>query len=285
MMTADFLKERVAAIATMHGKERAIAPILAEKLAIRSIVPPNFNTDRFGTFTREIKRKGTQIETARLKAIAAIELTGETLAIASEGSFGPHPAIPFLPSNREVVLLYDRTTDLEVIGEAISTKTNYSHRRVSSVEEALEFAEKIGFPEHGLVAIVGDREKEEIFKGINDSEQLAEIIETGLARSADKKVHLETDMRAHFNPLRLQAIEQATLDLIRKLGCSCPECNWPGFDVVECKAGLPCEWCNLPTALMLAEIHGCKKCGFKQEVLFPEGRKTANPGECHYCNP
>lgn len=72
------------------------------------------------------------------------------MAIASEGSFYPHPAFPFISCDREIILLLDRDNDLEIIGQEISTETNHNHTQVSTIEEALEFAASIGFPEHGL---------------------------------------------------------------------------------------------------------------------------------------
>ena len=59
---------RVAVLATMHHKENVIAPLLKKQLGLEVVVPPNFNTDQFGTFTRDIKRPDTQIVTAKLKA-------------------------------------------------------------------------------------------------------------------------------------------------------------------------------------------------------------------------
>lgn len=86
---------RQAVIGTMHGKEAVIGPRLSA-LGLTSLVPENFDTDRFGTFTGEVKRVGTQLEAARQKARAAMAATGAPIGVASEGSFGPHPAIPFL---------------------------------------------------------------------------------------------------------------------------------------------------------------------------------------------
>ena len=60
-------------IATMHGKERVIAPLLAEALGLDCLVPSAFDTDRFGTFTREIARTGSQLDAARAKIAAAFE--------------------------------------------------------------------------------------------------------------------------------------------------------------------------------------------------------------------
>jgi hypothetical protein len=60
--------DRVGVLATMHQKERVIAPLLERELGIKVVVPQNFDTDAFGTFTREIKRPGDQLQAARLKA-------------------------------------------------------------------------------------------------------------------------------------------------------------------------------------------------------------------------
>jgi hypothetical protein len=84
----------------MHGKEQAIAPVLKESLDLYIEVPPEFNSDRFGTFTRDIPRAGSQLESARNKALAAMEVTGSDLGLASEGAFGPHPAMPWVACDR-----------------------------------------------------------------------------------------------------------------------------------------------------------------------------------------
>lgn len=278
---------RIAVLATMHRKERAIAPILEPELGIKVIVPQDFNTDAFGTFTRETKRPGSQIETARLKAQKALELTGETLALASEGSFAPHPSIPFISSNREIVILLDRKHDLEIIGEEFSTDTNHSHMVVVNIEEAFEFAKKIGFPEHGLVVMFSQHPQgnKEVIKGIMTEEKLVEAVNFVFKNSPTGKAHLETDMRAMYNPIRMHNIAKATQDLVRKIKSLCPECSTPGFDVTRRIQGLPCAICHIPTPLTRAVIYQCQKCGFSQEKPFPNGSKYADPGQCTYCNP
>ena len=274
-------------LATMHQKERAIAPLLIQKIGINVIVPPGFNTDKFGTFTRDIKRLGTQIETARQKAKAALEITGESLAVASEGSFFPHPGFPYICCDREIVLLLDLKNNLEIIGQEIATETNFSHQTVSTVQEALDFAEKIGFPEHGLVVMFekNSTSQDEIFKGINQEDQLIELLEYLLQHSSTKTAHLETDMRAMYNPTRLAVIAKATQNLIGKMKQFCPQCSAPGFDIIERQAGLPCHLCLAPTSLIKAEIWGCQKCSFKQANYFPDKVNFADPTYCQYCNP
>lgn len=281
----ELFYNKTGVLATMHQKETVIAPILKENLGVQVIVPQELNTDEFGTFTRDVKRPGDQLTVARLKAEKAMALTGLTLAVASEGSFGPHPSIPFVPCDREIVLLCDRDHDLEIVGQAISTDTNYSHQKINSLEAALTFAQKIGFPAHGLVAMSDEQptQSSQIFKGIIDETQLIEIV-TALLKQFGQ-VHLETDMRAMYNPTRMNVIAQATHDLISRMSQCCPQCHFPGFAPVERQAGLPCALCGLPTSLTLFVTRRCKKCDFSDASYFPDGREQADPAQCPYCNP
>ncbi|MBL7537713.1 hypothetical protein INQ15_25330, partial [Escherichia coli] len=72
-------------------------------------VSSGIDTDRFGTFSRDVERTGSQLDAARAKIAAAFaEAPDAQFALASEGSFGPHPYIPFAPLAREIVVLADR---------------------------------------------------------------------------------------------------------------------------------------------------------------------------------
>lgn len=271
----------------MHHKEKVMAPLLEKELGIKVVVPQDFNTDAFGTFTREIKRAGDQLEAARRKAKSALALTNETLALASEGTFAPHPAIPYVSCDREIVVLIDTLNELEIVGQEFSTVTNFNHKTIKTVEEAFDFAQKIGFPEHGLVVMfdVSSKSRNEIIKGIVTEKQLTEAVELALSKSVNHQVHIETDMRALYNPTRMKNIEKATLDLIQKIKQVCPKCYCPGFEVTERKQGLPCAWCNFPTTLTLVAVYHCQKCDLTQEVLFPDQVEKADPAQCIYCNP
>lgn len=282
-----YFQGRTIVIATMHHKERAIAPLLTEALGVQVQVPKHFDTDRFGTFTRDIERPGDQIATARLKAKAALAATGETLAIASEGSFVPHPWLPGLPLDREIVLLLDAQHDLEIVGQVTSTTTNFRHKTVRSLAEAIAFAEAIGFPQHGLIAMTEQFTKDpnHIIKGITDYDHLQAAIDQLERQTIDGSVHLETDMRAHMNPTRMKVIAEATQDLLSSLQHSCPQCGTPGFVGRDRRPGLPCALCQLPTTMTLAIVYHCRRCGFSQEKLYPDGQYTADPTYCSYCNP
>ncbi|MBO3461166.1 hypothetical protein G7B40_017275 [Aetokthonos hydrillicola Thurmond2011] len=287
MKNQQMFSNRVGILATMHQKEKIIAPLLKKELELNVVVPPDFNTDVFGTFTREVDRPGTQVEAARLKAEKALAITGESLAIASEGSFFPHPSLPYISSNKEIVVLLDKKNDLEIIGEEFSIDTNYNHQLVQSVEEAFDFARKVGFPEHALIVSFSPSPKDnsEIVKGIVTEQQLVEAVNFFLANSPDKKAHIETDMRAMYNPTRMKNIEKATRNLLSKINSFCPNCSTPGFEITHRIPGLPCAGCYTPTLLIHAVKYQCKKCTFTQEKLFPDGKEYADPAQCMYCNP
>jgi len=277
------IAQRTAILATMHGKERVIAPILEQGLGVQVVVPPTFNTDLFGTFTGEVARAGTQLEAARLKAQRALEVTGEQLAIASEGSFMPHPNCAFIASTQELVLLLDTRQDLELVGTVFSTETNHNHQVVRSFREAQDFAQRSGFPEHGLIVAADSSRKHMVFKGIVSESALKEAVEVVLGQYPT--AFLQTDMRAMYNPTRMKVIAQATRDLVEQVRSCCPQCGCPGFAITERRKGLPCQWCLAPSELPLAVVYQCQKCRYQREQLFPNGQKFADPGQCLFCNP
>ena len=276
--------DRLVVIATMHRKELVIAPILQTSLGVRVAVPQNFDSDLFGTFTRDVDRPANQVETAKLKAETGLELIDADLAIASEGSFFPHPMLG-IPCNREIVLLLDKKHNFTVYGESLSTDTNFRHQEISSYEQAYDFALKVGFPDHAIVLMPNatTSAKETIYKGITSENLLKESVHELLKQSP--QIHIETDMRSLYNPTRMSNIAKATEDLVRKLQQLCPHCDFVNFDVVKRIKGLPCELCGLPTQVTRTHVYQCDHCQFQQEELFPNGIKTADPMYCNYCNP
>ena len=285
--SSTFFAGRMAVIATMHRKEDAIAPCLESALGMKTRVPSDFNTDGFGTFTRDVKRPADQLTTARLKAAAALTATGETLAIASEGSFGPHPQIPFVPCDRELVLLLDRQHQLEIVGETLSTETNHRSQIIHTPDEAFAFAEAVGFPTHGVVIMPAAQNSppETIVKGICTETQLIEAVSLALSQSPEGTAHIEADMRALYNPTRMKVIAKATQDLIRAIDQCCPSCGCPGFSIIQHQPGLPCALCGLPTLLTLSVTYHCQRCQFQENKRAPNAQQMADPADCPYCNP
>jgi len=272
-------------IATMHGKERAIAPLLKKHLGVQIVVPKQFNSDKFGTFTREIKRAGNQLEAARAKAYAAMASEGVDLGVSSEGSFGSHPSIPFIQSNLELVLFIDKKNGHEIRGHYRTSETNISGQYVATVEQALNFAKKVGFPEHGVIVRKSEKGHSKINKKIQTEKALIDTVSEMLSGIFTRRVFVESDMRAHRNPTRMKAIEKATADLIKNITSLCPSCQAPGFVVVDFEKGLRCSRCNIPTDLPLNDIYQCGTCNYKEKRPVLKHGKSANPQYCGYCNP
>ncbi|NEQ29001.1 MAG: hypothetical protein F6K28_60680, partial [Microcoleus sp. SIO2G3] len=203
-------------------------------------------------------------------------------SIASEGSFGPHPAMSYLPCGRELVLLLDRRDEQEfvVVGEDLTVETNFRCETVQSGEEVEAFLQQMGYPSHAVVVrTLGG----EVLKGITRCQELRPAIDRALQQ--DGIVMLETDMRAMHNPTRMQSIARATEDLVSKLQQLCPQCGAPGFVAIARLPGLPCEWCGQPTSLTRSIRTRCQCCQFTQDSLFPDGMQTADPMHCAFCNP
>jgi hypothetical protein len=268
-----------AALGTMHGKELAIAPPLAA-LGV-TLIRPEIDTDRFGTFTGETPRLGTMADAARSKARAAIAATGLPIGIASEGAYGPHPSIPFLPLGRELLLWHEAETGREIIEQAMDDRPNYDHARVASLAEAEPLLARVAFPATAII-VAPSANALPVAKGLRDHDALAAAIEQAVANSADGSAFLQTDMRAHMNPRRMEVIAGLATRLAQRLSTPCPQCRAPGWGLLRRDPGLPCGDCGTPTALVAQDIHGCTACG--AEDRCPR-TGIADPAQCPYCNP
>jgi hypothetical protein len=270
-------------IATKHKKEKVIAPILESQLGVKCFVASDLDTDKLGTFTGEIERKGDPITTARNKCLIGMDLTNCDLAIASEGSFGSHPTIFFAAADDEFLVLIDKKNNIEISARELSLETNFNGSEIKTIEELQEFATKSNFPSHGLILRKSKEELEEITKGILNEKLLNETFFELIKNHGT--AYIETDMRAMFNPSRMKVIEKATLKLVDKIKSLCPKCETPGFGIVDRKVGLRCNQCNFPTRSTLSYIYNCQKCNYKKEEEFPNGKKTEDPIYCDICNP
>ncbi len=270
-------------IGTKHQKEKIIAPLFEDAFGVKCFAPENFDTDLLGTFTGEIERKDDPITSMRNKCLLAMELHNCDLGIASEGSFGPHPSIFFVHADDEFLMLIDKKNNLEIIERELSLKTNFNGAEIKTEKELTEFANSARFPSHALILRKAKDDYTEIIKGINDWETLIEACQILFNRYGS--AYIETDMRALYNPTRMEVIETATKKLIKKINSLCPDCNTRGFEIKDTIKGLPCSLCGLPTRSTLSHIYECKKCGFRKEVEFPFNITQEDPMYCDYCNP
>jgi hypothetical protein len=271
------------AFLTQHGKQDLVRGPLEAALGCQLVHTDGYDTDQLGTFTRELTRAGSQLDAARKKATIGMALTGASVGMASEGSFGPDPFGAFMPWNTEVVLWVDRLSGIELTGFAHGPAQSL-HRMVQTPQELERFAKEAGFPEHHLVLRPEHPEHPDMDKGIRDLATLLKAFHLAQAKSANGVVFAENDLRAFGNPTRQKMILKATEELIKKLLSACPNCDVPGYWLSQQIPGLPCRACGSLTRLPQAEMWGCKKCGH-QEQRAVNAQPWADPARCDFCNP
>lgn len=274
--------QRKLVIATKHHKEKVIAPLIEKALGVESFVSENFDTDTLGTFTGEVERKDNPIETVRKKCLTAMKLNNCDLGIASEGSFGAHPHMFFATANEEFLILIDQQNELEIIARTISTSTNFNGQEIENEQELLAFAKQAKFPSHALILRPKKDENKNIFKGITDLKTLKSIFRE--LKEKNNSVYVETDMRAMYNPTRMEVIEETTQKLIEKINSRCHQCQTSGFGIVDTILGLPCEYCGQATQSIQYYVYECQKCGFQHQQANPN-KTTEDPMYCNFCNP
>lgn len=274
------LDGRRAAIATKHAKERLFGPPLGEQLGL-TVVLAQVDTDLLGTFSGEVPRVGTARDTALRKAELAIRHSDADIGIGSEGSFGPHPAIPFLPVDVELAVMIDVELGLEITESVVTTDTNYNEITLDTPTVPQDLLLRVGFPEHALVVLPASGH-EPLFKGLRDTSSLQQAVDQCFAASDGAR--LQTDMRAHLNPSRRRAIATLAAQLADRLTQLCPCCTAPGWGVAGRTPGLACSECGTPTELIASVTMACSRTACDHEQRIPT-EDTAGPAQCPTCNP
>jgi hypothetical protein len=270
-------------IATNHRKESVLQPVLERELKVNCFTIPMFNTDQFGTFSGEIERNQSPLDTLKSKCQLGFDVTGCDLVIATEGSFGAHPDLPFCAAHDELILLMDFKNNLSFSSRILTTETNFQGRKIRSEVELVAFGESIGFPDQALILRNEEQSMLYLKKGINDWDELLTAFRVCMRRH--ESVFVETDMRAMHNPPRMKQIELLVQKLINQLKVLCPACAMPGYGVTSVLPGLPCWICETPTSSVLKHVLACSACQHQEEVFFPNGRQTEEPTFCPACNP
>lgn len=269
-------------LGTKHKKEEAIKKPFENAFRATIIVPTDYDTDQFGTFTGEIERVGSPYETVIKKASEAALSYGIDYAIANEGSFGAHPTIFFSHADIELISFIDLKNNIIVVESEITTETNYAQKIISINDNYTDFLKKIKFGSHGLV-IRGVDNGTIIAKGITDFNDLVSILKSSFQDF--KQLRLETDMRAMMNPTRMNIINKLAVKLVKRLQNKCAQCASPGFGKTSVVGKLSCEACGTETELYEFKVLSCVKCDYQEYVPRSDQLKHANPRYCPCCNP
>lgn len=269
------------ALPTRHRKDLALAPVFRDALdAVIDVV--DIDTDAFGTFAGDVPRVESPLSTAIAKARAGLAAASAQLAVASEGTIGPDPAIPFVTSDIEVLAFVDSVHDVTISQHHRSTEIVAVRAEVRPGDDIDELLARADFPRHGLIVKPSAGIQGPIVKGLSDAAQLVRAIEQVSSHGGGAVV--ESDFRAHRSPSRMANIAECARLLVDRIASSCPECEGPGWGPIAPALGLPCSVCasEVPTAVR-AQRHGCPGCGAVREV--PSGESTADPRWCPRCNP
>lgn len=262
------------AVGTRHLKQRQLAPAFADVLGARLVVPDDLDTDLFGTFSGEVSRTASALETARRKAWLGMCVTGLRHGMASEASYGP-------AGHEEILVFLDDVRGIEVYETHWEVAEYAVSHRVRSVEE-LPGSVTDALSAQAVIVRRSDS-REGIVKGVNDIARLRSAIACAVRHAGDGVAVVEPDLRAHHNPRRQRVLARLGCRLAHRLATPCPDCGSPGFGRVGSTAGLPCSACGSPTSLPLYDEHACCACAYRSTVR--NASAGADPGRCEYCNP
>jgi len=271
---------RLVVMPTKHDKAKLVSKHFNEILAMQ-VQEVFVDTDVFGTFSGEIERVGTPLETAVKKARVGIETTGNPFALASEGSVGPDPVFGFINANIETMVFVDDELDIQ-IHETIKSNEILAFTTTTTKNNLEEFLKKADFPNHAL--IVKPNNGQGAVKGIRDLIELEEAIKKSRDASSDGEAIIESDLRAMCSPSRQKNISAVALKLVQRLSKTCTDCQTPGWGLKSFTRGVECSECGEFSAdAIKQEVLCCFKCEYT--ALGAVINVTLDPARCMNCNP
>ena len=272
-----------AVLTTKHEKLGLIAPPLNSELGM-NVILHEADTDLFGTFSGEIQRSLSAREAAIEKAKIGTSALGLRLGLASEGSIGPDPILPFVRSDIEHLALVDLDLGVEIVESFRSLEIVAGEIVTEPGDDLTEFLSGLDFPNHKLIVLPNLGPRTTVAKGVDSTATLYRAVEELAAISSDGKALVQSDLRAHCSPSRQANIKQAAQLLAQRLKALCLECKTPGWGQVGYERGLECSDCGeLVGKAKKAAIYGCARCSFVE--LGSKISDYADPAICDACNP
>jgi hypothetical protein len=270
------------AVATKHGKLAQIEAAFSGMTEWEFVLAP-VDTDEYGTFSGEIERRLSPRETAIAKAQAGARLLGFDYGIASEGTIGADPRIPFINSDHELLAFVCISTDSVIVESYLSTAIVAHSEEITSDTDFQKLFTKLDLPRHAVNIIAEGDDGRTVDKGIHDSHHARELIRNLLAERSTR-ITMESDFRAMSSPSRQANIAKCAEILARRLGTNCPACSSFGWGKVGYEYGLPCSACGLwNDRVANGETLGCLTCDHRELKSF--GPKSIEPDRCEFCNP
>ena len=274
---------RPVSFATLHGKDTLVRDLFFQGLGWR-VVHAEVDTDSLGTFSGEIPRLLGPLDTARAKAERGISASGLSAGLASEGSIGPHPSIPFVTANIEFLVFIDHELGIEVSEHSLSTDIVAVFEDVNPESDIDELCRRAALPQHALIVRNAGDSVHFVRKGLQTPEEVRVAVADCLSEVGGERVRVESDFRAMYSPSRQRTILACAQKLITRMQTECPHCTAPGWGKVGYEYGLPCEACSIQNnSVPKAERWGCTKCEGVELVSL--SRTSVDPSQCHWCNP
>ena len=278
-----FQPQRVVAFATRHGKHNLVADLFYNKLGLR-VIQADIDTDELGTFSGEVERKSGPIETAREKARRGMIITSSLVGVASEGSIGQHPYLPFFVADTECMVFIDDVAEIEVTETYVSTDIVAVKEVITSDRKLQEICQRADLPRHAVIVRNGDDPVLFVKKGLRTFAEVYSAINLMRQSLPNHNPVIETDFRAMHSPSRQKNIYQCAEKLVTRIMTLCNQCLSPGWGRKGYEYGLPCSECGLTNPQVIrAERYGCVKCDH-EKVIYVK-KESITPAQCNWCNP
>lgn len=288
-MNALPLQNLSACLVSKHHKVDYVAPTVTDAFAWQLQGHDQFDTDMLGTFSGESERTLTALECAIYKAEKALKLSNADIGLGSEGSFNPDP-YGVVTINQELLACVHREKGLLAVGQA-SRPVNVRTWTISKTDKDLLEEIISNRPAHQALIMrtidstdkYGVGQYGDVYKGLASREEVTAAFGALSKNTRLSNIEVCYDLRAMNCPERQVTIGMAASNLVERLKSVCPKCEAVNFYPETRISGLPCETCQLPTAITKAFIAKCQHCHF--ESVTPVEQTHAETVNCSYCNP
>lgn len=270
------------AVATKHGKLAQIQPAF-DLLPEWELKLAEIDTDQFGTFSGEVARALSPKETAIEKAKAGARSLGLDYGLASEGTIGSHPQIPFITADTEILALVCLSKDFAVVETIVSTEIFAKSLTVTLDSDLVAIALEMDIPNHAVNVYLGKSKTKLLHKGITNSKEFITLVSQSLEELGEDLL-VESDFRAMNSLSRQLNIAACAEKLVKRIQSRCPECQEIGWGKVGSEYGVPCIQCGeVSQSAAHSEILGCVTCPHKELVSLSV--ESIDPSRCDSCNP